>query len=225
MRKPNIPYRGKLLYATVLRLVVDGVSTAFDIVQATGIESVNVRKILRGLHAHGLIHVAQWVHVGTASMPVRSFAYGPGVDAAPPVSRRTGLALSPVTTSVKPMRRRSEMISFAALVAELRAGPSTAHMLAETTGISDSYVYPLLRHMHALRLIRVASWALPLYGGAAVRMYGFAIDRSDAKRPARMAPEAKSLRKAEGTAARNQMLAFTHALAGSANAARFPIAA
>ena len=216
---------GWFLYALILRLVANGVSTAIGVCKSTGASRGNVRYILRDMHGQGLVHVCDWVKVGPKGQLVRSYAFGPGQDAAMPANSRSGAPSRHSSLTAAPMLPRPEMIAFVSILRELRAEACTTQILAERCGVNRSFLYRLVKHLHELRLIFVADWEVPLMLARPVAMYRLGLNRPDVKRKPVQTPEARRQRRILGRAAREQMLAVTHALAGSANSSKFPIAA
>ena len=218
---------GWFLYSLILRLIIDGNSTVVELAQKTGVGLKNVRLIVRDLHARKVVHVVDYVPSGERNQPVRSFVYGPGADAPPPVSKRTGITSRHSSLIGRPMRPRAEMTAFLSILRELQSEAGTVPMLAERAGVHGDFLYRLINHLHELKLVRVADFHTPHTKVLCrpVPMYEFAINGQDVKWKPLRRDRTRRRRVIEGYEARDQMLAFTHALAGSANADKFPIAA
>lgn len=222
--EPEASSTGWLLYARVLRAVIDGECHALAASAATGVGLNNIRLILRSMHQQGLIHIGAWKGVGVKNVPVKCYAFGPGVDAPPPVSTRSGLPSK--HGAKKPFRPRSEMIAFASILAQLRAEPCSTLTLAERCGVSRRFQYRFLRQLRALNSAYIADHEESTQSRRPTALWSFGIGKADVKRKSRRLtrPEYARIRK-EKLDARGRMLSIVHALAGSASASRFPIAA
>lgn len=217
------PRSGWLLYATFLRHVADGPVTAQAMHDKTGVNMTNTRIILRRMHSAGLVHVAAYARVGPKRMNVHVYAIGCGVDAEVPLNLRTGLPLRHTLVTGKTLPLRAEMTAFVSIINELRNDACTVRVLAERCGINHSFAYVLMRHLVALRLVRIDDWEGRLYGGAPAAMYEFAVDGKNTPRPARIPRDVIDAKRNAGLRERNRILNITRAL--SANGMAFPLAA
>jgi DNA-binding IscR family transcriptional regulator len=197
------PKSGWLLYASVLRGVADGPATAMELAALTKTCLPTMRKLIRRLHAQGLVHIARWQGIGVRNMPVACYGLGAGVDALREYAPRRGAEnrAGQRPPPPKPIKPRSEITAFATIIRAMLAGPCTAADLAEFCGINRSFSYSLLRHMRELRLVCIADWAPRMYGGCPAAMYGFAVDGADKPRPKTLK---RSVIEAKRTAANRQ---------------------
>jgi predicted ArsR family transcriptional regulator len=75
---------GPLLYADVIRLLIDGPITQQDIIDETGLHKFTIRDYLKALHKRKLIHIAVWSMTGPRRHRVAHWMWGRGTDARRP---------------------------------------------------------------------------------------------------------------------------------------------
>ena len=75
---------GPLLYADVLKLLIDGPITLQDIQDETGLHKFTIRDYLQALHKRKLIHIAVWSMQGPRKHRVAHWMFGRGTDARRP---------------------------------------------------------------------------------------------------------------------------------------------
>jgi hypothetical protein len=182
-------------YLLILRALRYGHLTIRQIEIGTGITYGALRHMVRNLRASKLIGVKRWTRVGRGWLPV----YGLGVDEADEVP-----AMS------KPM---VACISLAVMLKAL-SKPTTAHELAEESGVGHGSVLRFLRVCKALRMAYVAEWH-PMGGAYKPTAHWKLGSKPDAPRPAPVPRPEIAARYNAKVSARRQHLQLVHALAGT----------
>jgi hypothetical protein len=198
-------------YAMILRGIYDQPSTKRDVAVDNGLNRQSAEKLVRGMHALGLIHRSGWAT--TAGLDAAVFSAGPGPDASPPLNR-DGTPSRHRTHTVGMARPAAELIAFASILRALDE-PTSAQGVAEKAGTNPGSTRDLLNLMHDLRMVYVADWDRRLHGGAPAALFMLGFDKPDAPRPKPVPVREIWKRYDQGRRAKARMNEISFALAGA----------
>lgn len=183
-------------YADLLSMVLDSPDTTLGLAKRFGMATNNMRRVLRELHALGLICVA------AAHLP--ETVRGNGKPQA--VWSMAGPPLADWQSLIPIDRVRPAVRSFGIVVLALMTSGASAIDLADEHQLGARAARALMRRLTTLRLAYIAEWR-PTHGGPPVPIYRWGLRRRNAHRPAGR-PASESWRRQHQI--RQQRLAWVH---------------
>lgn len=204
-------------YARMLALLRTGAMSAVEFESAAGVGHTTAHRLLLGLYALGLTHIASWgMEPDCPTLP--RFTGFPGQDVAPPLFRPNGRPIAAVRMprKIKPPAE----LAFFKLVLSCLEVPVTRGELKKATGINDYTARIALAALMKYRLAHIACWtSQPRPGGP--RMANYMLGNApSAHRPPMDSKAAVSKRYRERRAEREKFAPISIALGMSQATAR-----
>lgn len=196
-------------YARILALLRTGAMSSVEFESAAGVGHTTAHRVLLGMYALGLVHIAGWSMEPDCPTLPRFIGFS-GKDVAPPLFRPNGRPIAAVRMPRK-IKPPAELAFFKLVLASLEE-PVTRGELKQATGINDYTARIALAALLKYRIAHIACWTSQSRNGGP-RMANFMLgSKPSAHRPPRDSSTVISKRYRERCAERAKFAPIAHAL-------------